>query len=318
MEPRTELLAQRYELTALIAGGGMGQVWRGRDTLLDRPVAVKVLRDQFAGDPAFLARFRAEAQHAALLHHPHIAVVFDYGEVQPDPRTPPVAYLVMELVEGESLADVLRREGALDAPRTLAMLRQAADGLAAAHAAGVVHRDVKPANLLVAPDGTVKITDFGIARSAASAALTGTGQVIGTAQYLSPEQAMGTGAGPASDVYALGAVGYECLAGRRAFEDESPVQVALKQIREEPAPLPPGIPPAARGLVATAMPRSGLPSTTSSPERTPRRPSSRRRRSYRSGRPVHSPAPPRPAGGGRCHCWPFSRSWPSRASWWRP
>ncbi len=251
--PHVSLLADRYELSSLIAGGGMGQVWRGRDTLLDRPVAVKVLRDQFSGDPAFLTRFRAEAQHAAVLTHPHIAAVFDYGEVPGAAGLPPVAYLVMELVEGESLADVLRREGRLDVPRTLDVLQQAADGLGAAHAAGVVHRDIKPANLLVGRDGRVKLTDFGIARSAASVALTATGQVIGTAHYLSPEQASGQPASPASDVYALGTVGYECLAGRRAFEGESAVQIAVMQIREHPDSLPTEIPAAVRALVERAM-----------------------------------------------------------------
>ena len=252
-DPQGTLLAGRYRLGSLIAGGGMGQVWRGRDTLLDRPVAVKVLRDQFAADPAFRARFRAEAQHAATLVHPHIAAVFDYGEAQGVPGTPPVAYLVMELVEGESLADVLRREGRLDVPRTLDVLRQAADGLGAAHEAGVVHRDIKPANLLVRHDGRVKLTDFGIARSAASVAVTATGQVLGTAHYLSPEQASGQPASPASDVYALGTVGYECLAGRRAFEGESAVQIAVMQIRDQPDPLPGDVPPEVRDLVGRAM-----------------------------------------------------------------
>ena len=251
--PRDGLLADRYRLGSLIAGGGMGQVWRGRDTLLDRPVAVKVLRDQFAADPVFRARFRAEAQHAATLTHPHIAAVFDYGELPGSPGTPPLAYLVMELVEGESLADVLRREGRLDVARALDVVRQAADGLGAAHAAGVVHRDIKPANLLVGHDGRVKLTDFGIARSVAGVAVTATGQVMGTAHYLSPEQASGRPASPASDVYALGAVAYECLAGRRAFEGESPVQIAVMHIREEPAPLPAGIPPEVRSLVDRAM-----------------------------------------------------------------
>ena len=252
-EQQGTLLAGRYRLGSLIAGGGMGQVWRGRDTMLDRPVAVKVLRDQFAGDPTFRARFRAEAQHAATLVHPHIAAVFDYGEVHGAPGTSPVAYLVMELVEGESLADVLRRERRLDASRTLDVLRQAADGLGAAHAAGVVHRDIKPANLLVTPDGRVKLTDFGIARSAASVAITATGQVLGTAHYLSPEQASGQPASPASDVYSLGTVGYECLAGRRAFEGESAVQIAVMQIRDEPHPLPGDVPPEVRALVERAM-----------------------------------------------------------------
>ncbi|TFV52406.1 protein kinase, partial [Blastococcus sp. TF02A_35] len=253
MNPQPGLLAGRYRLTSLIAGGGMGQVWRGHDTLLDRPVAVKVLRDQYAGDATFRTRFRAEAQHAALLTHPHIAAVFDYGEVPAGAGAPASAYLVMELVEGESLADVLAREGRLDAARTVDVVRQAADGLAAAHSAGIVHRDVKPANILVTPRGTVKITDFGIARSASSVAVTGTGQVIGTAHYFSPEQAGGGQATPASDVYALGAVAYECLAGRRPFEAENPVQIAVMHLRDEPAPLPPEVPDGVRALVGRAM-----------------------------------------------------------------
>ncbi|WP_104525027.1 protein kinase domain-containing protein [Blastococcus atacamensis] len=253
MHAHPDLLANRYRLTSLIAGGGMGQVWRGHDTLLDRPVAVKVLRDQYAGDPAFLTRFRAEAQHAALLTHPHIAAVFDYGEIPASAGTLSSAYLVMELVDGESLADVLAREHRLDAARTVDVLRQVADGLAAAHAAGIVHRDIKPANILVTPQGTVKITDFGIARSASSAAVTGTGQVIGTAHYFSPEQAAGGQATPASDVYALGAVAYECLAGRRPFEADNPVQIAVMHIRDEPAPLPASVPAGVRALVERAM-----------------------------------------------------------------
>ncbi|MDP5185084.1 protein kinase [Blastococcus sp. BMG 814] len=253
MGPPAEVLANRYRLTSLIAGGGMGQVWRGHDTLLDRPVAVKVLRDQFAADAVFRTRFRAEAQHAALLTHPHIVAVFDYGEVPAGPGAAPLAYLVMELVEGESLADVLARERRLTPARVVDVVRQAAAGLAAAHAAGVVHRDIKPANLLVTPQGTVKLTDFGIARSAASAAVTGTGQIIGTAHYFSPEQAAGGQATPASDVYALGAVAYECLTGRRPFEAESPVQIAVMHIRDEPVPLPASVPPGVRALVVRAM-----------------------------------------------------------------
>ena len=251
MEPGIRLLGDRYELLDLIASGGMGRVWRARDRLLDRMVAVKVLRSEFAGNPAFVARFRAEAQHAAVLHHPNIASVFDYGEAEADGER--LAYLVMELVEGESLSELLHRERRLDVPRTLTVLRSTAAALAAAHAAGVVHRDVKPGNVLVASDGTVKITDFGIAWSASSVPLTQTGQVIGTAHYLSPEQAQGAKATPASDVYALGAVAYECLAGRRAFEGENSVQIAVMQIRDHPDPLPAEVPAAVRQLVERAM-----------------------------------------------------------------
>src|SRR4051812_45886125 len=229
----------------------MGRVWRARDTLLERPVAVKVLRSEFTGDPTFRARFRAEAQHTAALHHPNIAAVFDYGELEEDGER--LAYLVMELVEGETLTALLEREGRLDAARTLDLLRQTSAALAAAHAAGVVHRDVKPGNILMGSDGVIKITDFGIAWSASSVPLTGTGQVVGTAHYLSPEQAEGAKATPASDVYALGTVAYECLAGRRPFDGENSVQIALKQIREAPLPLPTSVPAVVRQLVERAM-----------------------------------------------------------------
>ena len=251
MESRGRVFGDRYELLLPLASGGMGRVWRARDTLLERPVAVKVLRSELAGNTTFRARFRAEAQHTAGLHHPHIASVFDYGETEVEGE--PLAYLVMELVEGEALSTVLEREKRLDPARTLELLRQTAAALAAAHAAGVVHRDVKPGNVLVGNDGTVKIADFGIARSASSVPLTGTGQVVGTAHYLSPEQAQGSKATPASDVYALGTVAYECLAGRRAFDGENSVQIALKQIREEPEPLPDDVPAGIRAVVERAM-----------------------------------------------------------------
>ena len=251
MEPRGRLLGNRYELLVPLASGGMGRVWRARDTRLERPVAVKVLRSEFTGDPTFRARFRAEAQHTAALHHPNIAAVFDYGELEEDGES--LAYLVMELVEGETLTALLEREGRLDAGRTLDLLRQTSAALAVAHAAGVVHRDVKPGNILMGSDGVIKITDFGIAWSASSVPLTGTGQVVGTAHYLSPEQAEGAKATPASDVYALGTVAYECLAGRRPFDGENSVQIALKQIREAPLPLPTSVPVVARQLVEQAM-----------------------------------------------------------------
>jgi serine/threonine-protein kinase len=251
MQSQVRLLGDRYELQSVLASGGMGRVWRARDTVLQRPVAVKVLRSEFTGDAAFVGRFRAEAQHTAVLAHPNIAALYDYGEMDQDGEH--LAYLVMELVEGESLATLLAREGRLDVPQTLGILRATAAGLAAAHAAGVVHRDVKPGNVLLGPAGVVKITDFGIAWSASSVPLTQTGQVIGTAQYLSPEQAAGGKAGPASDVYALGAVAYECLTGRRVFDGENSVQIAVKQIREHPDPLPAELPANVRGLVERAL-----------------------------------------------------------------
>ncbi|GAB3194838.1 hypothetical protein GCM10027261_13720 [Geodermatophilus arenarius] len=252
MRPTGDLLGGRYRLDSVLASGGMGRVWRGHDTLLDRPVAVKVLRSEYTGDPSFLQRFRAEARHAAQLSDPHIAAVHDYGEtVSPDGE--PLAYLVMELVAGEPLSAVLARAGRLDATETLRIVRQAAAGLATAHAAGVVHRDVKPGNVLVVPDGGVKITDFGIARSASSVHMTQTGQVMGTAQYISPEQVQGAKASPASDVYGLGVVAHQCLTGRVPFDAESPVQVLLMHVQQQPPPLPADVPADVRALVERAM-----------------------------------------------------------------
>jgi len=248
-------VGDRYELLGLLATGGMGQVWRARDLGLDRPVAVKVLRPRFAADTAAVTRFRSEARLSARLTHANIATVHDYGEARlgPGPYADRVAFLVMELVDGEPLSAVLRREGRLPASHTLEILRQTAAGLAAAHAAGVVHRDVKPANLLLGSDGVVKVTDFGIAWSNSNDPLTGTGEVMGTAQYLSPERALGDPSGPASDVYALGMVAYECLAGRRPFEGASPVQVALMQVKRAPDPLPEDVPEDVRRLVARML-----------------------------------------------------------------
>jgi hypothetical protein len=254
VEPGRRCLGDRYELHRLIAAGGMGQVWQGTDVALHRPVAVKVLRSEYTGDPSFLARFRAEAQHAASLSHPNIAAVFDYGEeIAQDGTGETMAYLVMELVEGEPLSALVAREGPLDTATTLSLLRQTAFGLGEAHRVGMVHRDVKPGNILVRPDGLVKITDFGIAWSARSVALTRTGQVIGTPQYLSPEQAEGRLATPASDVYALGLIGYECLTGHPAFEGDNPVTIALMQVRQDPAPLPGELPQDVRQLIGRSL-----------------------------------------------------------------
>jgi hypothetical protein len=254
VEPGRRCLGDRYELHQLIAAGGMGQVWRGTDISLHRSVAVKVLRSEYTGDPSFLDRFRAEAQHAASLSHPNIAAVFDYGEeIAQDGTGETLAYLVMELVEGEPLSALVAREGPLDTSTTLSLLQQTAFGLGEAHRAGMVHRDVKPGNILVRPDGSVKITDFGIAWSARSVALTRTGQVIGTPQYLSPEQAEGRLASPASDVYALGLIGYECLSGHPAFEGDNAVTIALKQVRQDPEPLPDALPAEVRQLIGRAL-----------------------------------------------------------------
>jgi len=244
-------LGDRYELISRIAMGGMGEVWRGRDTTLQRVVAIKVLRSEFTGDATFIARFRTEARNTAMLSHANIAQVYDYGEAMAEGEH--VAYLVMELVDGDPLSEVLTNGSRLPPPQVLDILVQTAAGLGVAHLAGVIHRDVKPANLIIRPDRVVKITDFGISRATDHVPLTGTGMVIGTAQYLSPEQAMGRPVTPASDVYALGVVGYEALAGRRPFDGESSVSVALAHVNQEPAPLPADVPGPVRGLIQRAM-----------------------------------------------------------------
>jgi len=244
------VLSGRYRLDERIAVGGMGEVWRAEDTVLGREVAVKCLRPEYVDDAEFRERFRAEARHAAGLSHPGIASVFDYGEqVQPEKA----AWLVMELVEGEPLSALLRREGALAPTQALDIVGQAAMALEAAHVAGVVHRDVKPGNLLVRPDGVVKVTDFGIARATDAVPLTRTGTVVGTAYYLSPEQASGKAVTPASDVYSLGVVAYECLAGQRPFPGDNAIAVATAHLRDVPPPLSADIPAEVRELVFSAM-----------------------------------------------------------------
>ena len=247
------LLAGRYEITEPIATGGMGEVWKARDRVLDRIVAAKVLKSEFTGDPSFLARFRNEARHTAALAHPNIASVYDYGETVDDSGSQQLAFLVMEFVEGQPLVTILHDEGALPVDWTLHVLGQSADGLSAAHRAGVVHRDIKPGNLMVRPDGVVKLTDFGIAQARDATPLTRTGMVVGTAQYLSPEQAQGMEVTAASDVYSLGVVGYECLAGVRPFDGASQVAIALAHINRPPPPLPGHVPPAVRLLIERAL-----------------------------------------------------------------
>ncbi|MGX5696033.1 protein kinase domain-containing protein [Agromyces soli] len=233
----------RYELQSRIAIGGMGEVWQATDLVIGRQVALKILKDEYLGDPGFLERFRAEARHAALVNHEGIANVFDYGEEDGS------AYLVMELVPGEALSTILEREHVLSTDKTLDIIAQTAAALQAAHAAGLVHRDIKPGNLLITPDGRVKITDFGIARIADQVPLTATGQVMGTVQYLSPEQASGHPASPTTDIYSLGIVAYECLAGRRPFTGESQVAIAMAQINETPPELPVTVSEPVRNLV---------------------------------------------------------------------
>ena len=228
-------LGGRYRLDEPIGRGGFSEVWRATDAVLERPVAVKLLHSGYARQPEAMARFRAEARHAALLWHENVTHVYDYDE--PADGLPP--YLVMELVDGPCLANVLT-DGPLDAGRTMDIVAQTAAGLQAAHAAGLIHRDIKPGNLLLASDGTVKITDFGISHAIGSVSITVTGVVMGTAGYLAPERIGGAQATPASDLYALGVVGYECLAGAPPFVGE-PLEVACAH-RDRPVPGTPRCP----------------------------------------------------------------------------
>jgi eukaryotic-like serine/threonine-protein kinase len=226
-EPR--VFGGRYELERRLARGGMADVYLARDALLDRPVAVKVLFPEFASDPTFVERFRREAQSAANLSHPNIVAVYDWGEEGS------TYYIVMEYLEGRSLSEILRAEGALQPDRAADIIIDVAAALGFAHRNGVVHRDVKPGNVLLSPDGHVKVTDFGIARAvSARENLTQTGTVMGTATYFSPEQARGEPVDPRSDVYSLGVVLYELLVGKPPFQSDSPVSVAYMHVSESP------------------------------------------------------------------------------------
>jgi serine/threonine-protein kinase len=229
------VLGGRYLLDEQIGSGGYGEVWRAADTVLSRSVAVKLLHPHYTQRGEALARFRAEARLAGGLSHENIAQVFDYGE--PADGQPP--YLVMKLVEGPSLEAVLAG-GPLGSSRTMDIVAQAAAGLQAAHAAGMIHRDIKPGNLLLAPGGTVKITDFGIAHTIGSARVTDSGELIGTPGYLAPERAKGEPATPASDLYSLGMVAYECLAGAAPFTG-MPLEVAIAHRDRPLPPLPPSV-----------------------------------------------------------------------------
>jgi serine/threonine-protein kinase len=240
----------RYRLDRPLGHGGMATVFLARDEELDRPVAIKLLAEHLAGDSAFRERFLREARLAARLSHPNVVSVYDAGEAE-DGRP----YIVMEYVPGTTLAEV----GRLPAGEAVALVLQACDGLAHAHDAGLVHRDVKPQNLLLRDDGVLKVADFGIARAAETTALTQVGTVLGTAAYLSPEQALGEHVTPATDVYALGAVLYELLAGRPPYELDSLADLAAKQ-RDEPitpvGELAPGVSTQVENAVMRALARN--------------------------------------------------------------
>jgi eukaryotic-like serine/threonine-protein kinase len=243
------VLGGRYRLVGRIAAGGMGAVHEGVDERLGRRVAVKVLKEEYADDPAFVERFDREARAAAALGHPNIAQVFDSG--QDGDRH----FIVMELVEGRHLGEVLAEQGRLAPGQAVSVISQVCSALAAAHEAGIVHRDIKPGNVLIRPDGHAKVTDFGIAHRVGQATLTGTGLVVGTAQYLSPEQASGEAVTPASDVYATGVLLFQLLTGSVPFEGDSPIAVALSHLRDEVPPvrdLAPDVSPALAAVVARA------------------------------------------------------------------
>jgi serine/threonine protein kinase len=248
------LLGNRYALHRRLAVGGMGEVWSAHDTVLHRSVAVKILRDNLVDTPGFLDRFRAEARHTAALAHSGVARVFDYGEdaTRLGGRTC-VAYLVMELVPGRPLSAVIAERGPLPISTTISILAQTAEALHAAHQAGIIHRDVKPGNLMLLDDGTVKVTDFGVARAIDAAPITDNGQVVGTASYLSPEQACGHELTPASDVYSLAVVGYELLTGHPPFTAGTPAALALAHVQDEPPRLPPTVPVGLREVIEHAL-----------------------------------------------------------------
>ncbi|MFC6704734.1 protein kinase domain-containing protein [Flexivirga alba] len=247
MSDTGDLMGGRYRLTSRIAAGGMGEVWQARDEILGRIVAIKLLKEGLTDEEGFTERFRNEARLSAALAHGNIAQVYDYGE---DGN---LAYLVMEFVPGKPLSSILHERGPISAADTANLIGQAAAALHAAHRAGLIHRDVKPANMLVTPDGVVKLTDFGIARAVGSVAMTKTGEVMGTAQYLAPEAAMGRETTALTDVYSLAVVTYEMLGGRRPFTADSAVALALAHVNEQPPPLPAEVPAPMRAVVHVAL-----------------------------------------------------------------
>lgn len=242
-------LSGRYVLEERIAAGGMGSVFAATDERLGRRVAVKLLRDELADDPRFVERFRREARAVAALSHPNIANVFDYGEDDEH------HYIVMEYVDGRDLARLMREQEPFAPERAALIVADACEALGHAHAAGVVHRDVKPANIMLDSNGRVKVTDFGIARAAGDSTLTATGSVLGTAHYLSPEQASGSALGPPSDLYSMGVVLYELLTGVLPFTGDSPIAIAMSHVSDKmPAPssVNPDVPPSLDEIVAIA------------------------------------------------------------------
>jgi serine/threonine-protein kinase len=249
------VIAGRYRLIEPVGEGGMATLWKAMDEQLEREVAVKILRPQFGADPGFATRFRNEARSAGSLSHPGVVQVYDFG-TDPDAGD---QYIVMQLVDGQDLATVLRERGPLAVDESVGIASAVADALDAAHRQGLIHRDVKPANIMLTPTGRALVADFGISRAIADASMTVTGTTIGSVHYFSPEQAAGEEVGPPSDIYALGIVLYEMLSGRRPFEGDTAAGVALKRLNEPPPPLSTGIvpiPAALEGVVMRALARN--------------------------------------------------------------
>lgn len=246
-----ELIGEDYQLQWIVGHGGMSTVWLADDVRNDREVALKVLRPEFSDNNEFLSRFRNEAKAAESIDSENVVATYDYRELEDNGRT--FCYMALEYIRGESLADLLAREGALPETLALDVMEQASHGLSVIHHMGLVHRDIKPGNLMITQNGQVKITDFGIAKAAAAVPLTRTGMVVGTAQYVSPEQAQGYEVGPTSDVYSLCVVGYEMLAGKRPFSGDSSVSVALAHISQAPEPLSTSISAPTRELIGMAL-----------------------------------------------------------------
>jgi len=250
---KQRVLGNRYEIQEVLGEGGMAKVFLGTDRVLGRTVAVKVLSPQYAEDQQFVARFRREAQAAAALNHPNIVSVFDTGS------NGNVHYIVMEYVEGKTLQEVLREESSLTSERGIEIGEAVARALSAAHDKGLVHRDIKPGNIMITREGQVKVMDFGIARATTSDTVTQTAAVLGTAAYLSPEQAQGETVDGRSDIYSLGVVLFEMLTGRQPFMGESPVSIAYRHVTEDPIPpsrINPDVPEALDAIVMKAMAKS--------------------------------------------------------------
>ncbi|HJU02673.1 MAG TPA: Stk1 family PASTA domain-containing Ser/Thr kinase [Actinomycetes bacterium] len=250
MSTTPHVLLDRYEVGRLLGAGGMAEVFEGRDRLLARRVAIKVLQAQFARDPSFLIRFKREAQAAASLSHPNIVGVYDTGSEDG------THFIVMEFVDGRTLKDVIRAEGPLYPERAAEICADVCSALAAAHARGLIHRDIKPGNVMLTPDGKVKVMDFGIARATTSETITQTAAVVGTAQYISPEQAQGQTVDYRSDLYSVGCCLYEMLTGTVPFTGATPVAIAYRHVREDPTPprmLNPDVPRPLEAICLKAM-----------------------------------------------------------------